>query len=117
MTLSPPNTPSIADPRAEAVRRIHGDKITELQQLPMAGAFIVRDVSVPNAGEVMVAHALGRAPLAVLVSAPRGAGVTPGIVRDLGTSTGAGTPVDRARLVCLRGDGFGVAVTVDVVVI
>ena len=103
----------VDDPVADKVIQSHADAIVELQQLPMAGASIVRNQVLPNGVEVTVPHKLGRKPAYVRESSPRGA-VTAGLVRDLGATSTTGKPIDRTKVVVLRADGFGADITVDI---
>lgn len=114
--FTPPLTTRLADPDSEAVRRNHEQRITEFQRLPIAGGELIRNVAIPNASDRLVPHGLGRAPLMVIVSPPRGANAV-GMVRELrGTNPFSGAPIDSAKAVCLRADSFASTITVDVLV-
>src|SRR4051812_47181094 len=106
----------LADRDADQVRRSHADAIRELQVAPASSMRVLRDVQLPNGVEVPIAHKLGRAPAWVKESAPRGAATT-GLVRDMGSVTAAGVPIDRAQRIVLRADGYGATITVDVMVL
>jgi hypothetical protein len=104
----------VDDPVADRVIRSHAEAIEELQLLPMASASVVRGVLLPQGVEVTVPHKLGRKPVYVRESTPRGA-TTAGQVHDLGTkSATTGNHIDRTKVVVLRANGFGSDITVDV---
>lgn len=120
MKLNAPNTPGLEDPAAETIRRIHSDKIVELQQLPITATAVRSDITIANGATITLAHKLGRAPLMVWVSPVRGlagAAGTPtvGQVSEL-RNTLNGTPIDRTKVVVLLANGFGASVLVDVAV-
>jgi hypothetical protein len=95
---------------AERVRRSHHDAISELQRLPLAGARIIRDVTLADSTWTPIAHGMGR-PVFVFVSPPRGA-VTTGRIAESRDGT-----VDRAKFVQLAATGWGATVTVDLLVV
>jgi hypothetical protein len=116
MSFTPVNTRSLDDPATDSMRRTHERAISELQLCDGVQLQAIGAVTMAAGADVIVAHKLGRRPSIVMVGAPRGATATPGIVRDLGDTTSAGATVDRTRAVCLRADGYGVTITVDVAV-
>lgn len=121
MALIPPNTPGLEDPTAETIRRIHAQKIVELQQLAVLATTMIADVTLPNATPVTVAHRLGRAPKMVWVSPARGVGTalgtpTVGYVVELRGALATGAPIDRTKVIVLEAGGFGATVLVDVAV-
>lgn len=121
MALTPPNTPGLDDPTAEAIRRIHAQKIVELQLLPAASLTAIGEVTLPNTTPVAVAHKLGRAPKMVWVSPARGVGSvigtpTVGYVVELRSALATGEPIDRTKMIVLEAGGFGATVLVDVAV-
>ncbi len=94
------------DGAAESVRQSHHDAIVELQLQPMAGAVTIRGIAIPNNGTVTKAHKLGRTPIQVLTSPPRG-GSTPGLLGEVSRTD---------QVIVLSAAGFGAAITVDVTV-
>lgn len=104
----------LADAAAEQVRRSHAQAIAEMQGIPVLGLRVLT-VEIPNASEIRLAHRLGRRPQMVLVSVPRGA-ISVGIVRDTTAAPTTGSAPDPTSLLCLRADGFGATITVDVAV-
>lgn len=99
---------------AERVRQSHHNAIRELQDVPIVGAVLVRDVAIPNNGTVLVSHKLGRRPVFVWLSAPRvalGSGAVSGSIFDV-----LGTGADRTQTLSLTAADFGTTVTVDVMV-
>lgn len=105
------------DGDAELVRRNHEQRLLELANTPVAGAFVIRGVELPSGVEVSVSHRLGRSPSYVKESAIRGGLGGAGAVFDLGTSRSSGAPIDRAQTVVLRADGYGGTIIVDVLVV
>lgn len=103
-------TRRLADAGTEQTRQEHHAAIVELQQLPCVTLRVIRDVSLANGIPTQVAHGLGRPPLFVRESCPRGAS-TSGRVTEIRTGTG-----DRKAVVVLQADGWGATITVDVVV-
>lgn len=100
----------LADQAVERVRRNHAECILELQGVPMARARVILGVQLEDGVAKSISHRLGRAPLYVRESCPRGA-TTAGVVIEVLDST-----VDRAKQVTLKASGFGATITVDVLV-
>lgn len=99
----------LADTTAEQVRRDHHDAIVELQQQPLVGGLVVADVVLADGVATRVPHKLGRAPIFVKDSCPRGA-ASNGRVDEIRDGT------DRAKAIVLKASGWGASITVDVVV-
>lgn len=108
MRLRPPIAARLADEASERVRRNHEERIVELQRLPGASLTAIQDVELEDGVETPVAHGLGRKPLMVFVSPPRGPSTT-GMVVEV-----RGAPHDRSKVVVLKASGFGATVYVDV---
>lgn len=100
---------------AERWRANADQRIDELQQLPMAGATVITGQALPNATDTWVQHGLGREPV-VLCSPPYPAIAGVGAIHEVRGSSGS-TPIDRTQSIVLRADGYGVTVTVDVVLL
>lgn len=121
VTLLPPNTPGLDEPVAESIRRIHSQKIVELQQLPITDATVIPDITLPNGVPIHVAHKLGREPNMVWVSPARGIGgavgtPTVGYVVEVRGALPSGAPIDRTKVLVFIAGGFGATVLVDVAV-
>ncbi len=100
----------LADEQVERVRRNHHDAIEELRGQALAGARIIRDVSLANAVVTPIAHKLGR-PVMVFVSAIRGAS-TSGRIEEVRDGT-----YDRSQYITLEATGYGATITVDLLVV
>lgn len=96
----------IDDEKAERVRRSHEQAILELQSFVFAGSRIVRSVELANGVATRVTHGLGRKPVIVCASVPRGA-VAAGYLNE-------GTRDDLALVI--TANGYGATITVDLVV-
>ena len=94
----------------ERFRRNLVDVIRELQRLPLAGAKVIKDVTLYDGVAVPVAHRCGR-PVVVLTSPPRGA-VTTGRIEEVRSGSH-----DRAQYAVLKASDWGASITVDVVVL
>lgn len=101
----------LTDPVADRVRRSVSAAIDELQRMKAAATDVIQNQTLPSGVVVLVPHKLGRAPLIVLVSPPRGP-LTPGMVEEI-VDVATGNP-DRAKYVALRASGMGATVVVDV---
>lgn len=101
----------LPDEQIERVRRNHHDALVELQRLPLSSARILEGVELANGIATPIPHGLGRSPLFVLPSAPRGASSTGRIeeVRDSG--------FPRDRYVTLRATGWGATIALEVLVL
>lgn len=103
----------LTDPLLEAVRQDHAAAISELQNLPFAGARVISDVTLADGIATPVAHGLGRAPLFVSASCPRGPS-TSGRIEEIRSTSGT---LDRRKYAVLKASGFGATITVDVLVV
>lgn len=108
MSLRAVITPRLPEPQAEEARRVLVESVRELQALPAASLGVIANVDLADGALVSVAHKLGRAPLFVACSAPRGPAAA-GYIEEVRDGT------DRKRVVILRAVGYGATVTVDVV--
>lgn len=111
MTLAPPITPRLDDPKLEEARRVLAAKIVELQGLPFSGAQVITGVQLSDGIDTPVAHKLGRAPVWAGVSCVRNAS-TVGMVQEVRS-----TSHDPKQYVVLRADGYGATVTVSLAVL
>lgn len=111
-----PLSVALPDPNAEAVRKNVDQRVREIQDLPAIGLRVIKNVSLPNGVVVLVEHLLGRKPLWVGLSIPRGA-ASAGIVSDFGSMDAAGNSVDRAQYVPMGASSYGATITVDVLVL
>lgn len=106
-----PNSPQISSfAAAETARRAHEACIREIQDLPASSMRVIKDVSLVDATATTIAHKLGRAPVWVQVSAPRGATATGRVIE---TRSGS---YNREQVIVLTGTGHGATITVDVCV-
>ena len=108
MSLRTVITPRLPEPQAEEARRVLVEAVRELQALPASSLTAIANVQLADGALVPVAHKLGRPPLFVACSVPRGPAAA-GYVEEVRDGT------DRARVVVLRATGYGATVTVDVV--
>lgn len=105
-----PNTPQISSfAAAETARRAHEECILEIQRQPGVGARVIAGVELADGVERPIAHKLGRAPVFVRESCPRGAFST-GRVEEIRSTN------DRAQTIILKATGWGGTITVDVLV-
>ncbi len=111
--LTPVVAPSLDDQKTDQAVRNIAASIGQLQSLPSAGIRVVADKVLVDATPTTIRHPLGRVPLWVGVSCPRGAaGLTAGAVTEIRTGSN-----DRAEIIVLQADGYGAVVTVDVLVL
>ena len=96
------------DPQLERLRLDTRDRIRELQALPRATSII--NVSLADATTTPVPHGLGRKPIHVSISPPRG-GSTAGWIGEVRDGT-----YDLTKFVVLVANGFGATITVDLMV-
>jgi hypothetical protein len=108
MSLRAIITPRLPEPQAEEARRVLVESVRELQALPASSLTVIPSVELADGALVSVAHKIGRAPLFVACSAPRGPAAA-GYIEEVRDGT------DRKRVVVLRATGYGATVTVDVV--
>lgn len=111
--MTPLATPRLDDAKAEQVRQTHAAAIAEQQNKPASSLTPLGDVSLPNGTTTLVPHSLGRVPTFVWVSPVKTAGVTPGVIIDVSTTTSG---LDRTKQVALQASGFGATVRVTVAV-
>lgn len=100
----------LPDPALESVRQDLTAIVSEIQQLPFASMRVVQGVVLDDGVETPVSHGLGRPPVWVRESAPRGP-MTAGIVEEVRTGG-----IDRRKSVLLKASGWGASITVDVLV-
>jgi hypothetical protein len=101
---------------ADEVRRSHANAIRELQSLPCIDFKVIRGVVLPDGVPVAIAHKLGRPPIWVAPSIPRG-GVGAGVIfqyTDAHPSTGA--PVDQTQVVLIAAFAYGGTIKIDLAV-
>lgn len=113
-TFTRPLTKRLADVDAEDIRRNTQRQLAELQALPASGIKVIRDVVLPNATNVTVAHKLGREPIWVGISAPRGAAGFGSVIEITGLTT---PQIDRTQIIVLQAGNYAATVTVDVMVL
>ncbi len=119
--MKDPLTPKLADVDAERARRRIVECIVELQSATFVRGRIVANVSlaagVATADSLLtifrslatpIAHKLGRAPVWVSPSAPRGP-VSAGFIEEVLSGSN-----DRAETIILKATGYGATITVDV---
>jgi hypothetical protein len=106
-----PATVRLADKDAERARRSHEGCIRELQGLPVLQGDVARDIALEDGKNTLIPHGLGRA-AAVWHSAPRASvSATTGRIRQIRDAS-----IDDRKYVCLKAQGWGETVTVDVLV-
>ena len=106
--MKDPRTPRLDDENAERARRRIAEAILELQATPAASERIIADVSLVDTVATPVPHGLGRAPVFVHVSTPRGA-TSAGRIDEIRSDS-----VDRSMVITLTATGWGATITVDV---
>ena len=84
-------------------------RIDELQRQPAVKARII-EVTLVNATATPIAHGLGRAPVMVIPSAPRGA-TSAGRIDEVRSDS-----TDRTKTVVLKATGYGATITLDLMV-
>ncbi len=92
---------------ADRSRRALEESVRELQDLPASSTRIIAGVELADGVERPIAHKLGRAPLFVRSSDPRGA-VSTGRIEEIRGG------YDRSQFVALKATGWGATITVDV---
>ncbi len=102
---------ALDDEKAEAARREHRLAIQELQGLPATGLVVKQNVTLANGIATPVAHGLGRIPLFVGISVPRGATAAGYVVE---TRDGS---FRRDQYVLLTANSYGATITVDLVLL
>ena len=101
-----PSSPQVSSfAAAETTRRTHEACILELQA---SGPRVIADVELADGVERPIAHKLGRKPVFVTTSPPRGAS-TSGRIEEVRSGS-----YDRAQVVVLKATGWGATITVDV---
>ncbi len=107
---TPALTTRLADPDIERVRRNLETMISELKNKSRIVTKIL-----PDNAETFVSHGLGRRPVMMAISPPRGAANAGGSIRDFGDKSPlTGAICDRSQSILLRTDGFGSQITVDI---
>jgi hypothetical protein len=106
-TLSTPRLDGVA----EVVRRDTEKAITQLQGLPGASIRVLSDKSLADGVVTPIAHGLGREPVIVIPSAPRGPTST-GRIEEIRSSAH-----DRTKYVVLEANDWGATIIVDVLVL
>ncbi len=106
--LRPGLSITLDDEKSERANRNHEGRIDELQGLPLVNARIVT-VQLADGVATPIAHGLGRTPLWVAVSVPRGA-LSAGFLVE--TREG----VDRSKFAMLTASGYGATITIDLAV-
>lgn len=109
--LQPPLDMRLSDQELERVRRSHAGAIRELQALPAARMRVLPNVTLEDGVDTAIAHGLGRPPLWVKESSPRG-GLSTGRVEEIRSAA-----YDRSSIVVLRATGWGATIGCDVVVL
>lgn len=104
----------LTDSDAERARDSHASAIAELQGLVAAGLIILDPVDIPNGGQVIVSHRLGREPRMVLFSPPRVEFGTPGLVAGGILVDLPGNGLDRSQSLRILAAGYGCTVTVTI---
>jgi hypothetical protein len=94
-------------------RRELTEAVRELQRSVLSGAAVISNVSLADATTTTVAHGLGRVPVFVSVSVPRGPS-TSGRIEEIRTTSGTN---DRRKYITLQANGYGATVTVDVLIL
>lgn len=103
-----PVTPQISSfAAAEATRRVVEACIREIQDLPCSSTRIIAGVELADGVVTPIAHRLGRAPVFVGISVPRGATAAGWTVE---TRSGS---YDRSQVVVLTANAYGATITVD----
>lgn len=110
--MKAPQTPTIDDENTERLRARFVECIRELQSLPFAKATIVPGVELVNATPKIIAHNLGRVPVFVSTSTPRGA-TSAGRIDDITRDQ----QIDRTQFVVLLATGYGATITVEMMVL
>ncbi len=108
MRLKPPLSITLDDEKSERANQHHEDRINELQQLPSAGLTVLPNITLADGVATIISHRLGRRPLWVGVSVPRGAATTAGYIIE----TRDGTQ-DPTKFLILTANDYGATVTVD----
>lgn len=105
--FQPPVSIQLADASAERVRRNHEERIRELQGSQVVSGRLILDVVLADGVVTPISHGLGRRAV-VILSPPRGSGMTTGRIQEI--RTGDHAP---EQYVVLRADGFGMSITID----
>lgn len=111
--LQKPHTPRLPEQSAERMRRQHEAAIAELQKRPGFGLTVIEGVELRDGIATPIAHNLGRRPVFVTTSCPRGPTAT-GRIEEV---RAASSTHDRAKVVVLKATGMGATITVDVMVL
>ena len=108
MRLTPALDIRLDDHDIERVRRNHSARISELAALPMAGFVPIQNVTLVVGVATRIAHNLGRRPVMVWVSPPRGPTAT-GRIEEIRDGS-----VDLTKYVVLKATDYGADITVDI---
>jgi hypothetical protein len=108
--VRPPLDVRLPDPATDRAMRDHRRAWTDLLALVAIGARVIHGIELADGVDTPVAHELGRAPLYVRESCPRGATSTGRVVEV------SSADFNRAEHVVLRATGWGATITVDVLV-
>jgi hypothetical protein len=107
-----PVTPQISSfAAAETTRRVVEACIREIQDLPASSMRIISGVELADGVATPVAHKLGRAPVFVGISVPRGATAAGWTVETCSGSH------DRSQVVVLTANDYGATITIDLAVL
>ena len=110
-------TQRMPDPTSEAWRANADQRIAELQKQPATFLRVISDVSLPNGVVVLVPHQMGRRPLWVGNSIPRG-GSTVGVIYHYTTThPSTGAPIDPTQVIAVAAFAYGATITVDLMVL
>lgn len=106
----PPITLKLADDNAERIRRAHHDAIRTLQESPASSMVVIKDVTLTDGTATPISHGLGRVPIWVCPSPPRGATST-GRIEEIRDGSAR-----REQQVILKATGWGATITIDLAV-
>jgi hypothetical protein len=112
----PPLAKRLSDDDAEQIRQSTHGAITEMQGLAILDAIVIENVALPDSVPIFVSHRLGKAPRFVghgLVRTGGAALVSSGTIVDFGSTSQAGAPIDRSKMIQIGNFNFGQALTVD----
>ncbi len=106
----------LGDPIADQVRRSIAAAIRQLQGLPCVDFKVIQGVELPDTVAITVPHKLGRAPIWVGPSAPRGGSGVGVIFHYTGFHPTTGAPINNAEVVVIAAFSYGATVTIDLAV-
>ena len=102
-----PAHPQLDDAKTDQAMRGHREALQAITDHPVMATRYVPNVSLADGVVTQVAHGLGRVPVFVRESCPRG-GVAVGAIEDVRTGG-----YDRTKYVALRATGWGATIVVD----